>query len=273
VPSFAAVLAIVVGAVIFGWMRDNPGPAIAIVIMIGIGIAIFVAGVREHAKSAIAQAIAYRDGAMHRAKEIIDQHAKTLSIKYHQLVRVDEYGIYHTEKWVAHKDYFIDNVVFPNLRSLGYSDQAGNESARADISNAIEVRVVKANEENGSFSVSEVKNGNDFEVFCSKMLERYGWSVIQTPTGADQGLDLLAFNSQIRVAIQCKYYSQPVGNKAVQEIYAAKSFSQADFAVVVSNSSYTNSAKQLAQANGVLLMHHSELSQLEVKLGHHCARA
>jgi len=68
------------------------------------------------------------------------------------------------------------------------------------------------------------------------------------------------------VAIQCKKYSNPVGNKAVQEVTSGATFHNAEYAVVVSNSSYTASARQLAAKSGVLLLHHSELGRLEEML-------
>src|SRR5260364_238896 len=58
-------------------------------------------------------------------------------------------------------------------------------------------------------------------------------------------------------------YSQPVGNAAVQEVIAGKVFEQADLAVVVSNATFTKSARQLATSAGVLLLHHEQLSELE----------
>ena len=61
------------------------------------------------------------------------------------------------------------------------------------------------------------------------------------------------------MVVQCKLYSQPVGNKAVQEAFAAKNFQGCDVAVVVSNASYTQSARQIASTTGVLLLHHDEL--------------
>jgi restriction system protein len=62
--------------------------------------------------------------------------------------------------------------------------------------------------------------------------------------------------------LQCKLWNAPVGNKAVQEIAAAKSHYFAKGAAVVSNQSYTPSARVLAKSNGVLLLHHTDLVKL-----------
>ena len=61
------------------------------------------------------------------------------------------------------------------------------------------------------------------------------------------------------LVLQCKLYSQPVSNSAVQEISAARLHQQADHAAVVSNAAYTAAAQQLARTNGVYLLHHEEL--------------
>ena len=69
------------------------------------------------------------------------------------------------------------------------------------------------------------------------------------------GADIIAEKDDRRVVIQCKFYNGTVGNKAVQEAYAAAAFQDAPYAVVVTNSVFTKSAHQLAHKNGVLLMH------------------
>ena len=51
-----------------------------------------------------------------------------------------------------------------------------------------------------------------------------GWKTQVTKASGDQGCDVLAVKGRARVAIQCKYYSKPIGNKGVQEINAAKSY-------------------------------------------------
>lgn len=44
--------------------------------------------------------------------------------------------------------------------------------------------------------------------------------------------------------IQCKFYNGTVGNKAVQEAYAAAAFQDAPYAVVVTNSVITQALAQ-----------------------------
>lgn len=87
-----------------------------------------------------------------------------------------------------------------------------------------------------------------------------GWNAEVSKASGDQGLDVMATrNDGVSVAIQTKYYNTPVGNKAVQEIIAARGYYKTDYAVVVSNSSFTKSACDLALANGVELIHHNSI--------------
>ncbi len=105
-------------------------------------------------------------------------------------------------------------------------------------------------------------NGYEFEVFVSTTLQNSNWSTRLTSKSGDQGLDVLAFDDYYRVAVQCKRYGNPVGNSAVQEVHAAADCFGATHAVVVTTSSYTPAAQQLAQALGVILLHEDQLTDL-----------
>ena len=69
----------------------------------------------------------------------------------------------------------------------------------------------------------------------------------------DMGADLILERRGIRSVVQAKSYSGSVGVKAVQEVVAAKSYYKAREAFVVTNSTFTKSAIDLAEANGVSL--------------------
>lgn len=106
-----------------------------------------------------------------------------------------------------------------------------------------------------------------FEHHCSDILTSYGWKSRTTKGSGDQGIDIIATYNGVKAVFQCKKYSQPVGNGAVQEIIAGKVFEQAHVAAVVSNATFTPSAKQLASTAGVHLLHFSELPQFAERLG------
>jgi HJR/Mrr/RecB family endonuclease len=102
----------------------------------------------------------------------------------------------------------------------------------------------------------------DFEHWCADTLQDHGWRARPTPASGDQGADVVAEMHGHLVVIQCKLYSKPVGNKAVQEVHSARTFYGATAAAVVSNAGFTPSARTLARSTGVLLLDRTELPQL-----------
>lgn len=105
----------------------------------------------------------------------------------------------------------------------------------------------------------ESLNPQQYEELCAEEMRLLGYEVRTTKASGDQGVDVIARKGAVTVVLQCKMYSSPVGNKAVQEVYAGKKFNDADVAAVVSNHEFTEAARQLAQALNVLLLHHSQL--------------
>lgn len=72
-------------------------------------------------------------------------------------------------------------------------------------------------------------------------------------------MDIVASKGGKTFAIQVKLYNRPVGTKAIQEIVSGRIFYKTDFAIVVSDNSFTDAAKILARRSDVLLAHHKNL--------------
>lgn len=97
-------------------------------------------------------------------------------------------------------------------------------------------------------------DGHLFEYECAKKLKHNGFTKVTVTKGSgDQGIDIIAYGNGKKYAIQCKYYTSPVGNAAVQEAYAGAKYYNCDKAVVMTNTSFTQSAIELSKATGVLL--------------------
>ena len=107
------------------------------------------------------------------------------------------------------------------------------------------------------------KKGIVFENYCMEILKQNGWKIKETPNTGDQGVDLIASIDNLRICIQCKNHKKVIGNKAVQEISAGKSYWKGTHAVLVSKSGFTKSAQKLAKANKVMLINDYELRDLE----------
>lgn len=110
-------------------------------------------------------------------------------------------------------------------------------------------------------------NGRDFEFWVAENLSKFGWDAKVTSRGADQGVDIIAKIQNVSVAVQCKLYSSNVGNRSVQEVCAGRAYYSLDRAVVISNSPYTKSARDLAERNGVVLLSHLDIPVLSKILG------
>lgn len=106
----------------------------------------------------------------------------------------------------------------------------------------------------------------EYERYCAEVLRRDGWQTEMTPVSGDQGVDVVARLQGVKAVLQCKRYTRPVGNKAVQEILAGKVYYGAQIAAVVSTAPYTPSAHALAQKCGVLLLGHGDLPRLKQSL-------
>lgn len=116
-------------------------------------------------------------------------------------------------------------------------------------------RIAIARMEREKSNADEIPNcGFEFEYWCAKKIEGQGWVTRVSKATGDQGVDIIACKNNVTVAIQCKRYSTPVGNKAVQEVFAGKSHESCDYACVIATNGFTRSAQEIAAATDVKLI-------------------
>lgn len=196
-----------------------------------------------------------------KANALIEQNAEQLGRRRAQLVRRDAYGKLMLDKWTVEINDFISQHIEP---SLTRQEQSLLRRERPRIVEMIMGHVEDVTRDRRVFETfSDRMTPTEFEVFCGEQLRESGWDARVTQRSRDQGVDVIAEKGGRRIVLQCKLYSSPVGNKAVQEAVAARAFEQAHYCAVVSNSSYTSAAEQLASANSVLLLHYSDLKRIE----------
>lgn len=98
-------------------------------------------------------------------------------------------------------------------------------------------------------------DGHDYEYQVANYLRNHGYTNVKvTRASSDFGVDIIAHKKGYKYAVQCKYYSNPVGVGAVQEVVAGKSFYSCDYAMVVTNNTFTQPAQTLAKSNNVILL-------------------
>lgn len=99
----------------------------------------------------------------------------------------------------------------------------------------------------------DMMTGKEFEKFIADYFTQKGYRTEMTKETGDQGIDVIAEKGSTRIGIQAKCYSGNVGNAAIQEAVAGKAFYKLDKVMVITNSCFTQSATELAQANDVVL--------------------
>lgn len=105
-----------------------------------------------------------------------------------------------------------------------------------------------------SMSAVDLMSGSEFEQFCADVLRKNGFHNVNLMGGSgDQGVDIIATKKKLQYAVQCKCYSNNLGNTPVQEVFAGKAYYECDVAAVMTNSYFTAGAIELASSTGVLL--------------------
>jgi restriction system protein len=205
-----------------------------------------------------------------KTRDLGQQHIQALNRKRKQLVLFDDYGHPMTAAYIKEVKYFISNVVLESFtkeeRDLWVAHEDKYTKDCIELLDSVVKDYAMANQHE-ALQYSDALTDREFEIFCADVMEAQGWKVQLGKGKRDQGIDVLCKKAGKTVCIQCKKFSQPVGNSAVQEAYAGKGFSGADIAAVVSNAAYTPSARQLASTNGVLLLHYDDLRDLDSLTG------
>ncbi len=99
----------------------------------------------------------------------------------------------------------------------------------------------------------DTMDGKAFEEYLEVLFGKLGYKVERTRYVGDYGADLITQKDGVKTVIQAKRYGKAVGIKAVQEAVAAKGMYGCTEAMVVTNSRFTQAAKELARANRVTL--------------------
>lgn len=237
----------------FWWMAG-----IGLVVGVAVGIAID----SGEKKAAEAKKSQRRQTALDMVVSNVEEYMQTLVRKRRTLVRTGDYGEIIDDAWRKEIIKFLKATTPAEVYDL--MDVESNEGLFL-LTDFVDSLVLDKCEQDfdavDEVDVSEFE-GIEYEGYCAAILEEHGWKVTRTPVTGDHGIDLIAEKPGRRVAIQCKRYNSPVGNKAVQEAYAGMAFFEADKAVVVSNAPFTSAAKQIGSKLSVSLVHHDQLTEL-----------
>src|SRR5271157_5588145 len=98
-------------------------------------------------------------------------------------------------------------------------------------------------------------DGDKFEALIKRLYEGAGYTAQLTGKTGDQGGDLVVVRDGGKEVIQAKLRrNMTVGNDAVQQVIGAKGVYNCPDAVVITNSTFTPEAEELARIHGVELV-------------------
>jgi restriction system protein len=212
------------------------------------------------------------------ARLVAAEHARALYIKSKQLISQDAYGNRDPSRYYEEILYFQRHVIVEDQRFLDLAQRHPLMTdafvssvcglGRGTLQKAMGKEIVEFIDCYPQLTQMiepdwETTDPIAFEALCGQKMEQAGWDVQLTKGSGDQGADVICHKGDISIVLQCKLYSLPIGNKAVQEAYAARTYYDLGHAAVVSNQGYTRSAKELAAMTGVLLLHLHDLDDID----------
>lgn len=205
-------------------------------------------------------------------KKMLDSIDKDIFMKYHS---INDFSIINDQTYFYNElfDYIVSNIInyLDNDEILDIIFQKNIYINRLKKNDKLKEALVEKNkylygtvkkEKINKLDINNVTSGEDFEKFLKEVFSRLGYQVALTQQTRDQGADLILQKELVKIVVQAKFYSSSVGNKAVQEVIASKSFYNADSCMVVTNNTFTSAALELAQVNNVKLIDGKELNNM-----------
>lgn len=94
----------------------------------------------------------------------------------------------------------------------------------------------------------DTMTGSEFEEYVAKLLRHQQFSVTRIGGAGDLGVDLVARAADCSYAVQVKRYTGGVSRRAISDAVAGKQHYKCESAMVITNSYFTQGAKDLAQS-------------------------
>lgn len=108
----------------------------------------------------------------------------------------------------------------------------------------------------------DVMDGLAFERCVADMLHKQGFSRVRLTEHYDLGVDIVAEKHGTKWGIQVKRYNGLVKANAVRQVVTALNAYGCERSMVITNSTYSNTARRLAQTNHCVLVDRARLSEL-----------
>ena len=112
------------------------------------------------------------------------------------------------------------------------------------------------------FNNKEYYAPSNIELYLTELFKKLGYKALHNGKAGDQGADLILKKGNYIYAVQAKFYTDKLSNTPIQEIVGALKYYNANQGVVITNSTFTKGAQDLAKANNVILIDGEKLNKL-----------
>lgn len=156
------------------------------------------------------------------------------------------------------------DLINPLLNKFNMTEKITCNEFKRVLKEVLEEHELKKFEKNLGKKKIKLKDFNElnpyqFEKYVADLFRHLDYVVKETSLSGDQGADLIVSKNGIRKVVQVKKYNGKVPNSAIQQVVASKKYYKADEAIVVTTSSFTKSAIELAMSNRVALWESKKL--------------
>lgn len=121
------------------------------------------------------------------------------------------------------------------------------------------------------WSTIDEMTGEEFECFIADLFRMQSYrtkvTALKGNGEGDYGADVILKKKRDKIGIQCKRYKDPVDLEAVQKVVGSKVHYHLTKMMVITNSSFTDDARVLADANDVELIDREGLQELKSRAG------
>jgi restriction system protein len=193
--------------------------------------------------------------------KILNENTSTIISAYRKTVKTSSFGKKNYDQFLDEFHEFITDQ--PSIKKIFKTlSEDHDDQVDINIDGVIDYVETLINDSISNDAYSDDIDPFEYEHMCASEFNKSGWEANATQGSSDQGVDVIAKRGQEVLVAQCKRFAKPVGNKAVQEVVAGLKFYKANRGVVIAPNGFTNSAEQLAEANNISLIHHSEIKNL-----------
>jgi restriction endonuclease Mrr len=107
----------------------------------------------------------------------------------------------------------------------------------------------------------DIMTGKEFEKYVCRLFKSTGLKARVTKGSNDLGVDIVAEDSEDRIAVQVKCYSSKVSRRAISDAVGAMSHYNCNRSMVITNNYFTKGAIELAHSNKCMLVDRDLLAE------------